>query len=247
LRNFVSCAAAVALGALSAAPLHAEGMPASKHAVAYGAPAIVSEGGWQPILAQHIKTANGKGLAITLSLECGLYTKNIVKSKGVAKSDAKASVKVRVLVDGEYVADPGEITFCSRSARSSAVFAGIFDRDASVDNDTCFYLEEIDTTEPPDGVTDETVVRMDPSCLSPEELALFEDTMSAHSYFFYYGDTTPGAHTVTVEALIDEATGAEGDHTAAEDQGAKAALGKGSMLIEEIRLIQGSNGETLEF
>jgi len=247
MSKFIACAAALALGALFAAPGHAESLPASKHAVAYGAPAVVSEGGWQPILAQRIRTANGKGHAITLSLECGIYTANIVKSKGIAKSDAKASVKVRVLVDGEYVADPGEITFCSRSAKSSAVFAGIFDRDASVDNDTCFFLEEIDTTEPPDGTPDETVVRMDPSCLAPEELALLEDSMSAHSYFFYYDDTTPGVHTVTVEALIDEATGVEGEHTAAEDQGAKATLGNGSMLIEEIRLIHGASGETLEF
>jgi hypothetical protein len=246
LSKSIVCAAALALGGLVAGASHAE--PASKHAVGYGeAPAIVSEGAWQPILAQKIKTANGKGLAITVSLECGLYTNNVVKSKGLAKSDNKASVQARVLVDGEEVAAPGAVTFCSRNTKSSAVFAGIFSRDSGIENDSCFFLEEIDTTEPPDGIPDETIVKFDPACLTPEQLELLEDTTSAHAFSFYYDDTAPGLHTVTVEAMIDEATGVEGDNTTVEDQGAKATLGNGSLLIEEIRLIQGSNGETLEF
>jgi hypothetical protein len=246
MQKSIACAAAVALGALVASASHAE--PASKHAVGYGeAPAIVSEGAWQPILAQKIKTANGKGLAITVSLECGLYTNNVAKSKGLAKTDNKASVQVRVLVDGEEVAAPGAVTFCSRNTKTSALFAGIFSRDSSVENDSCFFLEEIDTSEPPDGIPDETIVKFDPSCLTPEEMELLEDTTSAHAFSFYYDDTSPGVHTVTVEAMIDEATGVEGDATALEDQGAKATLGNGSLLIEEIRLIKGSNGETLEF
>lgn len=241
MQRSVAYAAALVLAALVAGASHAA--PASKHAVAYGAPAVVSEGDWQPILKQNIKTANGKGLAITVSLECGLYTNNVVKSKGLAKSDNKASVKVRVLVDGEEVAAPGEVTFCSRNTKTSALLSGIFTRPA---NETCFFLEEIDTTEPPDGIPDETIVKLDPTCLAPEEMALLEDSMSAHSFFFYYDDTAPGDHTVTVEAKIDEATGVEGEDTAAEDQGAKATLGNGSMLIEQIRLTHGSNGETLE-
>jgi hypothetical protein len=243
MRTSIPWAAALALGALVVSPAHGQGSPASKHAVAYGAPAVVSEGSWQPILAQRIETANGKGLAITVSLECGLYTSTVVKSKGVAKGDAKASVKVRVLVDGDEVAAPGEVTFCSRSSSVSALFSGIFTKPA---NETCFFLEPIDTSEPPDGVPDEDIVKVDPDCLAPEELALLEDTMSAHSYFFYYDDTSAGDHTVTVEAMIDEVTGAEGENTALGDQGAKAVLGNGSMLIEQIRLTHGANGETLE-
>jgi hypothetical protein len=241
MQKSIACAAALALGALAAAPSHAE--PASKHAVAYGAPAVVSEGDWQPILAQKIKTANGKGLAITVSLECGLYTNNVAKSKGLAKTDNKASVQVRVLVDGEEVAAPGAVTFCSRNTKTSALLSGIFTQPA---NETCFFLEEIDTTEPPDGIPDETIVKVDPTCLAPEVTELLEDSMTASSFLFYYDDATPGDHVVTVEAMIDESTGVEGEDTAAEDQGAKATLGNGSMLIEQIRLTHGSNGETLE-
>ena len=232
-------AAVLPLFALSAAPLSA-GTPASKHAVAYGAPAVIGEGAWHPILAQKIKTANDKGLAITVSLECGLYTANVIKSKGIAKTDAKASVKVRVLVDGNEVADPGAVTFCSRSTQTSAAFAGIFTKP---DNQSCFYLEAIDTGDS----ADDTVVKIDPACLSPEDSALLEDSMNAQSYFFYYDGTTPGEHTVQVEARIDEATGAEGESTLLQDQGAKATLGNGSMLIEQIRLTHGASGETLEF
>ena len=248
MHKSIACAAAFALGALVAAPVHAEGGPSAKHAIAYGAaPAIVSEGAWQPILAQSIKTANAKGLAITVSLECGLYTNNVAKSKGVAKTDNKASVKLRVLVDGEYAAAPGPVTFCSRQTKTSAVFAGIFNRDASDESSTCFFIEEIDTSEPLDGIPDESIVKMDPECLTPEEMELFEDTMSAQSYSFYYDDTSPGLHTVTVEAMIDEATGVEGDNHTLGDQGAKATLGYGSVVIEEVRLTHGSTGETLEF
>ena len=228
----LTSAAALAFGALLAVPASA-GTPASKHAVAYGAPAVIGEGGWQPILAQRIKTANEKGLAVTVSLECGLFTKTVVKTKAITKAEAKASVKVRVLVDGDEVADPGPVTFCSRSSKTSAALSDIFTKP---ENESCFLVDGSDE-----------IVKIDPTCLADEELELLEDSMSAHSYFFYYGDATPGEHTVTVEALIDETTGAEGEDTLAADQGAKATLGNGSVLIEEIRLIHGANGETLEF
>jgi len=223
--------AVLALSALLAAPMGA-GTPASKHAVAYGAPAVVAEGPWQPILAQKIKTANDKGLAVTVSLECGLYTKTVVKTKAITKAEAKASVKVRVLVDGAE-ADPGPVTFCSRSSKTSAALSEIFTKP---ENETCFIAE-----------TDDEIVKIDPDCLVHEELELLEDSMSAHSYFFYYESATPGDHMVTVEAVIDETTGAEGEDTLAADQGAKAMLGNGSVLIEEIRLTHGATGETLEF
>lgn len=229
MRTLTITAAALALGALLAAPVSAETTPASKHAVAYGAPAVIGEGSWQPILGQKIKTANDKGLAVSVSLECGLYTKTLVKSKAIAKGEAKASVKVRVLVDGEE-ADPGPVTFCSRSSKTSAALSDIFTKP---ENESCFVVEAGDE-----------IVKIDPECLLPEELELLEDSMSAHSYFFYYESATPGEHTVTVEALIDEVTGPEG---VAGDQGAQATLGNGSVLIEEIRLTHGASGETLEF
>jgi hypothetical protein len=71
--------------------------------------------------------------------------------------------------------------------------------------------------------------------------------MGAHSCFFYYDDAQPGDPTVVVEALIDEAVGAEGAQTMAGDPGAKATLGKGSRSIEAVRLSHGANGESIDF
>lgn len=235
----LSIAAALALGAVFAAPVSAE--PASKHAFAYREPTLISDAGTSTLLSQNIKTANEKGLAVTVSLECELIINSVTKSKGLAKTDNKASVKVSVLVDG-HPAAPGPVTFCSRHTKTSAAFAGIFTRP---ENTSCFYLEDIDTSVPPDGIFDDQIIKVDPECLSPEELELYEDSMSAHSYVFYYDATAPGDHTVTVVAEIDEQTGADGEDTLAEDQNAQAVIGNGSMLVEEIRLVHGATGESL--
>ncbi len=241
--RILSVAATFALAALVAGPAIAAGSPSAKASIAVGDTAVISEGDWQPILGQKIKTAAHKGLGIGVSLECGLYTATVVKTKGFAKGDAYASVKVRVLVDGEEVAAPGPVTFCSRGQRLSALFQGIFTKPA--DSGTCLFLEDVDTDG--DGIPDDQIIKFDESCLTNEELSLLDDSMSAHSFFFYYDDTQPGDHTVVVEALIDEAVGAEGTDTTAGDQGAQATLGKGSLSIEEVRLIHGASGESIDF
>ena len=193
--RILSTAAALALGALLASPAGAE--PSAKHAFAYRKTAVIGEGAATPLLTQTIKTANEKGLAVTVSLECQLLLKNVTKSKGVAGTDNKASVKVSVYVDDELAA-PGEVTFCSRSTKTSAAFAGIF---TQPDNATCFVVEELDTT------GDGSIVTIAPDCLTPEEYELIEDSTNAHSYVFYYDGSDPGDHTVTVKAAIDESTG----------------------------------------
>jgi len=235
--RILSIAAALALGACLAAPASAE--PAAKHAFAYRTPTMISEGAASPLLSQTIKTANEKGLAVTVSLECNLITTNLIKSKGLSKADNKASVKVSVLVDGAPAA-PGEVTFCSRNTVTSAKFAGIF---TQPENETCFEIVEIDTTVPPDGIL-EQIVKLKPDCLAPEEYELLEDSMNAHSFVFYFDGTEPGDHTVTVEASIDEVTGADGEDTVEEDQGAKALIFNSSMLVEEVRLVHGAYGES---
>ncbi len=241
--RFTCLAAALALGALVAGPALAAGSPSAKASIAVAETAVISEGDWQPILSQKLKTAAHKGLGMNVSLECGLYTATTVKTKGLAKGDAYASVKVRVLVDGEEVAAPGPVTFCSRGQRMSALFQGIFTKPA--ENGTCLYLEDVDTDG--DLIPDDQIIKFDESCLSNEELSLLDDSMGAHSFFFYYGDAEPGDHTIVVEALIDEAVGAEGAETTAGDQGAQATLGKGSLSIEEVRLIHGASGESIDF
>jgi hypothetical protein len=232
--------AALACAALIASPMLAA---SAKTSIAVGDTALISEGSWQPVLAQGIKTSAHKGLGIHVSLECGLYTSTKVKTKGLAKGDAYASVQVRVLVDGAEVAAPGPVTFCSRGQSLSALYQGIFTK--LEDGGTCLYLEDVDTDG--DMIPDDTIVKFDESCLTPEEVALLDDSMGAHSFFFYYDDTLPGDHSIVVEALIDENVGAEGASTSVGDQGAKATLGKGSLSIEEVRLVNGASGESIDF
>jgi hypothetical protein len=237
---------AAGLVTLVTPPVLADSLPASQAAVAYGDIAVVERTDWQPILAKAIKTPNHKGLGVYVSLECGLTTKTDVASKNGRKetSAVEAGVEVRVMVDGEY-AEPGPVTFCRRNQTLSATLGGIL-ADLSTDdpNDSCLFLEEIDVDG--DGTPDETVVKIDTDCVTPEEIELLLDTMAAHSYFFYYADAAPGVHMVTVDAKIDTQAGADGESTSVNDQQATATLGHGSMGINVIRLIHGDDGTTLE-
>ncbi len=88
-------------------------------------------------LTTHIKVPEGKELVLDLSLECGLLTRTLTKSKGGNKSTsvAEASVRINVLYKHEdeaewhyaYPGGPGTgVVFCSRAQDLSATFQGIF-------------------------------------------------------------------------------------------------------------------------
>jgi hypothetical protein len=230
-----------------AAPALAE-LPASQAAVAYDDIAIVESTGtgWQTVLAKQIKTPNGKGLGVTVSLECGLTTRTVVQSKGGNKesAEADASVEVRLEVDG-LVAEPGPVTFCRRDQLLSAKLGGILQDLKTADPaDTCLELRTN-----PDGSTS---VVIDEECVTPEEIELLLDTMGAHAYFFYVEDPGPGVHTVAVKAKVDtrvavcEPEDQTCNDTNVADQRATATIGHGSMGIHVIRLVQGDDGQTLD-
>ena len=193
-------------------------------------------GSWTTILTQNIKTPNQKDLIIDVSLETGLYTRTLVKSKRKAADDpdwdtstAHANVMVRVGVDGNYaegdlnvqqpgVAFPRAVTFNEREQTLSAKFMGIF---------TGECLEVNLTT---------GNVTINYTCLEPEELELILNTLSANSFNFVVADLTPGNHNITVEAKI-MANGAaeEGQYEA------MALVGQGSVVIELVRMVKGEN------
>ena len=184
---------------------------------------------WDTILEQDIKTPNQKDLFIDVSLESGLYTQTLVKSKRNYEGDpdwdtstAHAQIDVRVVIDegtpNERCAYPQEVVFNSREQTLSAKFMGIFTGD-------CLIVDP-DTGE----------VSINYTCLEPEELELILDTMSANSFNFVIDQLTSGVHTISVQARIEtNGSAEEGEFEA------KAMIGRGSVTIELVRMIQGED------
>ena len=71
------------------------------------------------------------------------------------------------------------------------------------------------------------------NCLTPESLELLLDTMNANAFNFILPDLTSGTHTIEVQARINlEATADQGSAQS------RAYLGKGSVTVEEVRMVK---------
>lgn len=207
------------LAALASTPSSiAAGQPAAKASAQVGRINILSseDMDWSQVLAAPIKTPNGKGLFVDVSLECGLYTRTKTVSRDgiLDTSTAESGVKVMVVLDagtaGERIALPGETTFCRRTQTLSSRYAGIEEcEDTNGDGETT--EDECDTT--------------------PEETQLILDTMNANSFNFIFNNVGTGVHTVSVLARIDLDSTAD-----AGEAEARAAIGNGSVTIETVRL-----------
>lgn len=199
---------------------------------------------YETIFTQTIKMPEQKDLIIGVSLECGLTTNTKVMSKSLEKAlaEAEAMVKVRVLVDPVYdpdtgellnleeaLAAPGEVIFARRTQTLIAEFAG--------DISDCISL--VDTNG--DGIPDSVVV--DEDCVEPETLQLILDTMSANSFNFIVMDLGAGEHEIVVQADLTYNTDTEvvGDSLA--EAIATAYVGKGSVTIEDSRMIKDEDVE----
>ena len=203
----------------------AESQPAAKATAQAGALNVIAAESandfaqWRTILSNHLKTPNQKDIFVGVTMECGLLTRTLVQSKGGQKSTAVAegAVEVRVLVDG-HEAEPGPVTFCRRSQELSTTFQDLIDGCLSVD--------------------DLGNVLLDEACLLPEEVELVQETMNAGGYNFIEGDLGPGVHFIEVQTRINLSSSA--DSGSAE---ARALLGKGSVTVEEVRLVKGEDYE----
>jgi hypothetical protein len=175
--------------------------------------------GWTSILFNTIKTANKKDLFIDVSLECGLYTQTLVRSKGGKKdtSSADACIKVRVVIDGDSanLAYPGEVVFARRRQELSATLEGMIGDALTVD--------------------DNNNVVIDPNLVVAEEIELILETMNANSFNFIEDDLEPGVHTIAVQVLIDYPGATNFSDAGAYDS--RAMIGKGTVTVEEMSLI----------
>jgi len=230
---------------------------------------------WDPVLSTYIKIPQDKELVFDVSLECGLYTDTLVRSKGGSKdtSTAMADVKVHVflqrilgadengdfiLSDAKIYAYPGDedsgVTFCRREQQLMAKFQGIFqtceetvvvidpytglerEECAAYGENTCLDVTAVD--ENGDGVIDDYVTTLDVECLDYEEVQLIQDTVSANAFNFVSPNLDQGEYKVTVASEIKTSADFANGGAAA-----KGMIGFGSLVVDEIRFINGDTGQ----
>ncbi len=277
-------AAAAVLG-LFAGSAGAEGLPSAKTAVIIIPDALVvdevspgpdndtSVGPAATLLLTKIKTGQ-KDLLLSLSVECGLFTSTLSKSKGGTKDTSKVTAEVRLSIEVDGVlAEPGEVTFCKRSQELSATFQGIFqtgdetagfilteensggsdeglvgaffeveddckeagDAVLTTDENTCEPITVVGTCLFQDPITGE--IFLDVDCLTEEEIELVLESLNANAFHFIKANVSSGVHTVEVFARID----ISGTKELGSFEG-KALVGRGALVVEEVRMIKDQNG-----
>jgi hypothetical protein len=212
---------------------------------------------WTQVFYQQIKAPGSKDLFIDVSFECGLITDTTVQSAKGKKTTATANseVLVKVLVDGE-MADPGVVYYCQRKQELTATFDGLLTQCLIPDAGCALACELSCTT---DGVVDQACVDdcttgcglvVDPVCLEtlePEEVGLLLETMSANSFnFVHQGLDFSGVHEIEVYATIATSTSVEGEAVYGSAAEAKAMIGKGTVTVETVRMINGEDVVEIE-
>jgi hypothetical protein len=191
---------------------------------------------WQDVLTTHIKTPNGKELAIGASLQCGLITDTTVRSKNgdLDSSASRGKIAVRIQItqpDGSTVyAEPDNgadldtdvplngdgVTYCDRYQKLAAKFSGL--------NCTASLTTGVVT------------------CADPEELQLILKTLTAHHFNFLHANAVPGVQKVVVQARAQAGILLGG--TALGAASAEAFVGAGALSVETIRLVKDADGTT---
>ncbi len=224
-------AASLVAGSFYGAAFAADSQPAAKSTAMASDIHVIdaTETAYTTILSNTIKTANPSDLFIDVSLECGLYTETLTKSKnGVSDtSTAEAGVEVQVLVDGK-LAHPGAVTFCRRTQELTATFQGLL---TDEEGNSC--LETVAIVDETTGEITGYQTTINEECVRPEELELILRTMNANAFNFITADVGSGVHTIEVQAKIDSATAYQEGKAEA-----MATIGKGAVVIEEVKMIK---------
>ena len=200
-----------------------------------------SNGGATSALSATIKTSEQKDLVMGVSLECGLYTKTVVKGKkgDTSTANAKTSVEVAIILDNgtadARVAAPGWVTFCSREQELSATLGGVLE--------SC----DVSVTENLDGTLSGSFDKDDCE-FTDEMISLMLKTMNANHFNFFLTDVgTYGSGGHSVDVMVRTSSDTSG--SSIDDEGnviddnfaanANAILGNGSLVVDEVRLAKG--------
>jgi len=204
-------------GKLSAAPTG--GQPSAKFAFSTSELDLIKStsgtSGWVTILSSPIKMPAAKELFVSASLEAGLFTQTLVRSKNNKKDTSTASVAIQVqaLIDNTPV-PPGVVTYAARTQTLSATLEGAIGG--------C-----LTTVTNADGTTS---IVVDQNCVTPEEIELILSTLSAASFNFVASNVPVGTHVLSLQARISSSTSV-GAGTAS----ATALVGKGTMIAQTVR------------
>ena len=216
MRKLYFAVAAAALVGLFAGSAWAEGLPSAKTAVIIipdalvvdevspGPDTDVSVGPAATLLLTKIKTGQ-KDLLLSLSVECGLFTSTLSKSKGGTKDTSKVTAEVRLSIEVDGVlAVPGEVTFCKRSQELSATFQGIFQ---TGDETAGFILTEENSGGSDDGLVD-AFFEVEDDCKEAGDAVLTTDENTCEAITVIgtclFQDTITGAIFLDVDCLTPE-------------------------------------------
>ena len=195
------------------------GIAASQFAFATSQLALIPDttgtSDWVTILSAPLKTPASKEVYVNGSLEVGLYTETVVKSKNMQKSEstASASIQVQALIDGQPM-PPGSVTYAARSQTLSATLEGAISKCLSA-------VVNADGT---------TSIILDQSCVQPEEIGLVLATLNAASFNFVARNVPQGTHMISLQARIGSSTSVDTGSASA-----SALVGKGTMIAQILR------------
>jgi hypothetical protein len=204
-------------GKLAAAPT--AGQPSAKFAFSTSELDLIKStsgtSGWVTILSAPIKMPAAKELFVSASVEAGLFTQTLVRSKNLKKvtSTASVAIQVQALIDNTPV-PPGVVTYAARTQTLSATLEGAIGGCLS-------------TVTNADGTTS---IIVDQNCVTPEEIELILSTLNAASFNFVASNVPVGAHVLSLQARISSSTSAQTGSASA-----TALVGKGTMIAETVR------------
>ena len=181
-------------------------------------PSTTGTSGWVTILSSPIKMPAAKELYVSASLEAGLYTQTLVKSKNNKKDTSTASVAIQVqaLIDNTPV-PPGTVTYAARTQTLSATLEGAIGG--------C-----LTTVTNADGTTS---IIVDQDCVTPEEIELILSTLNAASFNFVASNVPVGTHVLSLQARISSSTSSQQGSASA-----SALVGKGTMIAQTVRAVK---------
>ena len=244
MRNLTFAVVGAALVAFVAGP--ASALDTSTAVGTKGVQLLTETNSYVPIMAASIHMAQQKDINVDVSIECGLMTETIVRSKGKKAGDepdaalAEATVKIRVAVYDEtgtteltdvsvlpafdltddLIDNPTNlpVTFCKRTQELTAALQGYIDNLSCFDYETGNFLPTCDA-------------------LYDEEIGLMLETMNANAFNFIVENLDSGTYVVKAEAEIDTCNNTDVCvHTDGSESSSAAFVGLGSMVLDEVRL-----------